>query len=82
MNSKVFTAGIDSFWADILKHVNDSHVYLDDPAAECLHWYYGADKLFKFGAITVENFSPFVVRKILFFSNFIHFGSFLCFLYM
>lgn len=41
-------------------HVRHAVVYMDDAAAECLHWFYGFDKFLQFGAITIENFSPFV----------------------
>nr|XP_042895869.1 sec1 family domain-containing protein 2 isoform X3 [Parasteatoda tepidariorum] len=49
-------------WVEINKHVKDALVLMDDAAAECLHWHGGLKKILDGGAISVESFSPFVVR--------------------
>lgn len=64
MNSKCFFSEAEQCWTEVRCHCKDAVVYLDDAAAECLHWFYGngLEKFFEFGALNVENFSPFVVR--------------------
>ena len=65
MNSKCFFSAAEQSWTEVRSHCKDAVVYMDDAAAECLHWFYGGngiEKFFEFGAIAIENFSPFVVR--------------------
>lgn len=65
MNSKCFFTEAEQCWTEVRCLCKNAVVYMDDAAAECLHWFYGGngmEKFFEFGAISIENFSPFVVR--------------------
>ncbi|GFQ75853.1 sec1 family domain-containing protein 2 [Trichonephila clavata] len=54
-----------------MKQVKDSIVFMDDAAAECLHWHGGLKRILDSGAVYVDNFSPFVksnlpIKKVVF----------------
>ncbi|KFM74070.1 Sec1 family domain-containing protein 2, partial [Stegodyphus mimosarum] len=57
---KRFIDNLDQHWTEVSKHVRDSLVFMDDASAECLHWHGGLRRILDGGAISVENFSPFV----------------------
>ncbi|XP_072016358.1 LOW QUALITY PROTEIN: sec1 family domain-containing protein 2-like, partial [Amphiura filiformis] len=46
-------------WESICHHVNKAVVFLDAPAAECLHWVGGMQMMLKAGALNVKEFSSF-----------------------
>ncbi|XP_071454528.1 sec1 family domain-containing protein 2-like isoform X2 [Hetaerina americana] len=48
----------DDLWDVILPQVKNSAVFIDDNAAECLHWNGGVMKLINAGAVAVKEFSP------------------------
>ncbi|GFS61765.1 hypothetical protein NPIL_661331 [Nephila pilipes] len=62
MNSKHFFKSIEQLWTEVMKNVKDAVVFMDDAAAECLHWHGGLKRILDSGAIFVDNFSPFVVQ--------------------
>lgn len=61
MNSKTFYTDVEECWFEVRRYVPDSVVYLDNAAAECLHWFYGTDKFYEFGALAIENLGLFAV---------------------
>ena len=48
-------------WREICKKVKKAVVYIDNPAAECLHWNGGLMEMITAGAVTVKEFSSFEV---------------------
>ncbi|PSN46371.1 Sec1 family domain-containing protein 2 [Blattella germanica] len=46
-------------WREICKKVKKAVVYVDNQAAECLHWNGGLNQMISAGAITVKEFSSF-----------------------
>ncbi|XP_054719495.1 sec1 family domain-containing protein 2-like [Uloborus diversus] len=71
MSAKIFLNRIDLLWTEVTKTVRDAMVVMDDPAAECLHWHGSLKKLLDNGALSVENFTPFIkseshVKKVVF----------------
>jgi hypothetical protein len=54
---------VDFWWSEVLKKVKDAIVFIDNPAAECLHWNKsGAQALFQAGALGVKELSPLEVK--------------------
>jgi hypothetical protein len=54
---------VDFWWCEVLKKVKDAIVFIDNSAAECLHWNKnGAQALFQAGALGVKELSPLEVR--------------------
>jgi len=50
---------INFWWSEVLKKVKDAIVFIDNAAAECLHWNKcGAQALFNSGALGVKELSP------------------------
>ncbi|XP_059471742.1 sec1 family domain-containing protein 2-like [Neocloeon triangulifer] len=50
---------INFWWSEVMKKVKDAIVFIDNPAAECLHWNLGgAQALFNAGALGVKELSP------------------------
>ncbi|KAK7868499.1 hypothetical protein R5R35_001907 [Gryllus longicercus] len=48
-----------NWWREVLKKVKKSLVFIDDEAAECLHWNGGLFELISAGATNVKQFSSF-----------------------
>jgi len=49
-----------SFWTNICSNVKNAIVYIDNGAAECLHWTGGLLRLYESGALDVKEFSSFM----------------------
>ena len=56
-------AASHSHWDKICSHVNHAVVFIDNPAAEVLHWHGGLTRLVKAGATDVKELSSFEVRS-------------------
>ncbi|XP_076315450.1 sec1 family domain-containing protein 2-like [Tachypleus tridentatus] len=50
---------LDHWWTEVCYKVKKSVVYLDNPAAECLHWHGGLLRLLDAGALHVRQLSSF-----------------------
>lgn len=59
MYYKTLTETVDRWWNDVCSHAKSGCVFIDDAAAESLHWHGGLTRMLDAGALCVKNFSPF-----------------------
>lgn len=56
-----FSVMADRSWNEVCKYAREAAVFLDDYAAESLHWHGGCVLLYRAGAKTVKELSSFEV---------------------
>lgn len=57
-----FSVIADWSWGEVCKYAREAAVFLDDYAAESLHWHGGCVLLYRAGAKSVKELSSFEVR--------------------